>query len=124
MAQRYVLHLDFDAFFASVEEILDPSLKGKPIIVGAPPERRGVVASASYAARAFGVRASLKRRFEASSVTLSFVLKLRRQEINTLKGSLSEEFISSSQGTWKDITCLLSTGQILMNSFTVIQILY
>jgi hypothetical protein len=53
-------------------------------------------------------------------VTLSFVLKLRRQEIRTLKGSLSEELISSSQGTWRDMTCLLRAGQILMNSFTVI----
>ena len=59
MAERYVLHLDCDAFFASVEEILDPSLRGKPLIVGAPPERRGVVASASYPARAFGVRSAM-----------------------------------------------------------------
>ena len=59
MAERYILHLDLDSFFASVEEILDPSLGGKPLIVGAPPEQRGVVASASYSARAFGVRSAM-----------------------------------------------------------------
>ena len=51
MMQRYILHLDVETFFASVGEILDPSLKGKQLIVGARPKQRGVVASASYAAR-------------------------------------------------------------------------
>jgi len=59
MTRHYILHLDVDAFFASVEEILDPSLKSQPLIVGARPEQRGVVASASCAARAFGVRSAM-----------------------------------------------------------------
>jgi DNA polymerase-4 len=49
VTRPYILHLDVDAFFSSTEEILDPSLKGKRIIVGARPEQRGMVASASYA---------------------------------------------------------------------------
>jgi DNA polymerase-4 len=56
---RTVLHLDLDAFFCSVEELLDPALKGTAFAVGWPAAERGVISTASYAARTFGVRSAL-----------------------------------------------------------------
>src|SRR5438067_3958991 len=52
-------HLDLDAFFAAVEELEDPSLKTKPLIVGGDPHGRGVVATANYVAREFGIQSAM-----------------------------------------------------------------
>jgi DNA polymerase-4 len=86
----WYLHIDMDAFFAAVEQVLDPSLKGKPVIVGGR-SGRGVVTSASYEARKFGVHSAMPG-FQAKKLCPEgiFLPNRRRIYLGILRKSLCD----------------------------------
>jgi DNA polymerase-4 len=77
--QRYIAHLDLDSFFVSVEMLVDPSLKGKAVIVGGTRER-GVVTTCSYEARKFGVRSAMPMHKAMQLCPHALIVKSTRGE--------------------------------------------
>ncbi len=89
-----IFHVDMDAFFVSVEELYDPSLKSKAVVVGGRSDERGVVAAASYEARKFGVHSAMPLRTAAKLCPHAIFLdghpERYRQESARVYGVLQE----------------------------------
>jgi len=94
---RVIAHLDLDACFASIEQRDNPALRGKPVIVGAPPTQRGVVAACSYEARKFGVRSAMPS-VTAGRLCPDAVFVRPRMEVYRTESRLVMRLIAESGG--------------------------
>jgi DNA polymerase IV len=113
---RRILHIDMDAFYASVEQRDKPTLRGQPLAVGGDPDKRGVVAAASYEARAFGVRSAIPmaravrlcpdlvivrpnfQRYRAVSQAVFAIFRSVTPLVEPL--SLDEAYLDVTENTW------------------------
>jgi len=114
--QRRIIHVDMDAFYASVEQRDDPGLRGRPVAVGGSPTSRGVVAAASYEARRFGVRSAMPMaravrlcpglvivrpdfsRYKAASDKVMEILRSATPLVEPL--SLDEAYLDVTENLW------------------------
>ena len=116
MSHRKIIHVDMDAFYASVEQHDNPQLRGKAIAVGG--GQYGVVAAASYEARKFGIRSAMPGRKALELCPHLIVVKPRFQRYKEISQQIREIFYEytdlveplSLDEAYLDVTCLLYTS--------------
>jgi DNA polymerase-4 len=89
---RHILHADLDAFYAAVEQLDNPHLRGRPVLVGGRPDQRGVVATASYEARKFGVRSAMPMRTALRLCPQGVLVRPRFDRYHEVSGLVMEQF--------------------------------
>ena len=116
----HILHADLDAFYASVEQLDDPALRGQPVLVGGSPEGRGVVATASYEARVFGVHSAMPMRSAVRLCPQGIVVRPRFDRYREFSNRVMEVFHSltplveplSLDEAYLDITNAVEEGML------------
>ena len=93
---RRVLHLDVDAFLASVEEVLHPELSGQPLVIGGMPDERNLVMTSSYAARAYGIRPGMRLAEAARRCPHAIFRRGDAQAANRLREETAEVLLRHS----------------------------
>jgi DNA polymerase-4 len=89
---RKIVHIDMDAFYAAVEQLDAPGLRGRPVLVGGSPDQRGVVASASYEARRFGCRSAMPMRTAVRLCPQAAVVRPRFERYREISHRIQEIF--------------------------------
>ena len=116
--ERTFLHVDMDAFFAAVEQRDNPELKGKPVVVGSPPDKRGVVSTCSYEARKFGIHSAMPSRTAYQKCPEAVFLPVRSEVYSAVSQRIFEIFERHStqiQFVEGCIQCCNTMGYVLRN---------
>ncbi|MDA1129222.1 MAG: DNA polymerase IV [Chloroflexi bacterium] len=116
---RHIIHADLDAFYAAVEQLDNPELAGKPVLVGGRPENRGVVATASYEAREFGVHSAMPMRTAVHRCPQGIIVTPRFTRYREMSGKVMAIFRDlthmveplSLDEAYLDITAVVEGGQ-------------
>ncbi len=94
---RHIIHADMDAFYAAVEQLDNPELRGKAVLVGGRPEGRGVVATASYEARKFGVRSAMPMATAVRQCPEGIIVRPRFDRYREVSGQVMDIFRSITE---------------------------